>query len=167
MSEPATQFTILVVDDSEDILNLVEATLRKEYRVLVAQDGRAALRLAFAKPRPELILLDVEMPGSSGYEVCKALKASPAVADVPVIFMTQRAEAQDVVQGFQLGAVDYFTKPIVPTVLASRVRAHVELISRRSQQEEMIRQRTTQLEQTRLQLIRRLGRPVRVRPSAT
>jgi putative two-component system response regulator len=152
------RFRILAVDDSEDILALLEVTLGKEYEVKSAADARSALQVAFERPRPDLILLDVEMPGTNGYDLCRALKASPALADIPVIFLTQRDDARDVVQGFQLGAIDYFAKPINPPVLAARIRAHVELISRRGLQDELIRVRTTQLEQTRLQLIRRLGR---------
>ena len=158
MAEPTGKFTILIVDDSEEILALLETMLCKEYHVKRAVDGRTALRVAFEKPRPDLILLDVEMPGSSGYDVCRAIKASPALADIPVIFLTAHDEIQDVVHGFQLGAIDYYTKPINGLVLRSRIQAHVELIARRSQQEELIRLRTAQLEQTRLQLIRRLGR---------
>ncbi|HVC10962.1 MAG TPA: HD domain-containing phosphohydrolase [Burkholderiales bacterium] len=155
---PKPKATILAVDDSEDILGLIEVTLGREHRVKLAQDGPTALRLAFEEPRPDLILLDVEMPEAGGYEICKTLKASPAVADVPVIFLSGHSESRDVVQGFQLGAIDYLSKPIIPPVLAARVRIHLELIARRHQQDELIRERTTQLEQTRLQLIRRLGR---------
>ena len=155
---PKPKATVLAVDDSEDILNLIEVTLGREHRVKLAQDGPTALRLAFEEPRPDLILLDVEMPDAGGYEICKTLKASPAVADVPVIFLSGHSESRDVVQGFQLGAIDYLSKPIIPPVLAARVRIHLELIARRQQQDELIRERTTQLEQTRLQLIRRLGR---------
>ena len=158
MADTPGTFNLLVVDDSEDIVDLIELTLRANCNVKRALDGRSALRLAFEKPRPDLILLDVEMPGSSGYHVCKAIKASPALADVPVIFLTQRGETQDVIQGFQLGAIDYFTKPINPPVLAARIRAHIELITRRNRQEDLIVERSTQLEHTRLQLIRRLGR---------
>jgi len=157
MGAPENRFRILAVDDSEDILALLGVTL-KEYDVKTATDARTALKAAFEKPRPDLILLDVEMPGSSGYDVCRALKASPALADIPIIFLTGRDDARDVVQGFQLGAIDYFAKPINPPVLLARIRAHVELINRRGQQEAIIRTRTAQLEQTRLQLIRRLGR---------
>ena len=152
------QATVLAVDDSEDILGLIGATLGREHRVKLAPDGPTALRLAFEEPRPDLILLDVEMPDASGYEVCKTLKASPAVADVAVVFLSGHVDPRDVVQGFRLGAVDYLSKPINPPVLAMRVRAHLELIARRNRQDELIRERTAQLEQTRLQLIRRLGR---------
>ncbi len=158
-AQPAErQATVLVVDDSEDILGLIGTTLGREHRVKLAPDGPTALRLAFEEPHPDLILLDVEMPEASGYEVCKTLKASPAVADVAVIFLSGHADPRDVLQGFKLGAVDYLSKPINPPVLAMRVRAHLELIARRNRQEELIRERTEQLEQTRLQLIRRLGR---------
>ena len=158
MQNSATRFKILCVDDSEDILALLDVTLGREYDVRIATDARSALRVAFEKPRPDLIILDVEMPGTNGYDLCRAIKASPALADVPVVFLTQRDNARDVVQGFQLGAIDYFAKPINPPVLAARIRAHVELITRRGLQDELIRERTMQLEQTRLQLIRRLGR---------
>lgn len=158
MPAPDAKFRILTVDDSEDILALLEVVLGKEYDVKSAMDARTALRLAFEKPRPDLILLDVDMPGTNGYDLCRAIKASPALADIPIVFLTQRDDARDVVQGFQLGAIDYFTKPINPPVLAARIRAHVELINRRGVQDDLIRVRTTQLEQTRLQLIRRLGR---------
>jgi putative two-component system response regulator len=150
--------TILAVDDSEDILNLVELTLAKEHTVKTAVDGRTALKAAFERPRPDLILLDVEMGAASGYDVCRAIKATPALADIPVVFLTNRTETRDVVEGFQLGALDYLAKPISPPVLAARVRTYLELISRRREQETVIRERTSQLEQTRLQLIRRLGR---------
>jgi putative two-component system response regulator len=158
MGEAEQKFTVLAVDDSEDILDLIEHVLAADCLVKRASDGRTALRAAFEKPQPDLILLDVEMPGSGGYDVCRAIKATPAIADVPVIFLTQRADAQDVVRGFQMGAIDYFTKPVIPTVFAARVRAHVELIRRRQRQEEVILERSAQLEQARLQLIRRLGR---------
>ena len=158
MANSATRFKILSVDDSEDILALLEATLGKEYDVKTALDARSALRMAFEKPRPDLILLDVDMPGTNGYDLCRAIKASAALADIPIIFLTQRDNARDVVQGFQLGAIDYFAKPINAPVLAARIHAHAELITRRGLQDELIRVRTTQLEQTRLQLIRRLGR---------
>ena len=99
MVEPSAKFNLLAVDDSEDIVDLIELTLRADCNVRRALDGGSALQLALEKPRPDLILLDVEMPGANGYEVCKALKANPALADVPVIFLTQRGEAQDVIKG--------------------------------------------------------------------
>ena len=138
--------TVLAVDDSEDILALVEATLGREHRVKVAADAHTALRLAFEEPRPDLILLDVEMPDASGYEVCKTLKASRAVADVSVIFLSGHADPRDVVKGFQLGAVDYLSKPINPPVLAMRVRTHLELIEVLDRQLREIRKRVVRTE---------------------
>jgi len=150
--------TLLAVDDDEDVRKLIELTLGKEHTVRLAEDAAGALKRAFEEPPPDLILLDVGMPDASGYEVCKTLKGSPAVADIPVVFLSVRAESRDVVQGFQLGALDYLFKPISPPVLAMRVRAYLELIERRNKQNELLRERGAQLEATRLELIRRLAR---------
>jgi putative two-component system response regulator len=158
--------TILVVDDSEDVLELIKTTLSKEHDVRVAGDAPTALKLAFEEPRPDLILLDVEMPDVSGYNLCKTLKGSPAVADIPVVFLTGRIETRDVVQGFQLGAIDYLAKPVSAPVLAVRIRSHLELIERRNRQDEMLRSRGAELEQTRLELIRRLGRAMEYHESS-
>ncbi|MBU3694842.1 MAG: response regulator, partial [Rhodocyclaceae bacterium] len=89
--------------------------------------GEKALALALVAPRPDLILLDVVMPGMDGYEVCQRLKADPATADIPVIFLTARADSEDEERGLQLGAVDYITKPISPPIALSRIRSHVNL----------------------------------------
>jgi putative two-component system response regulator len=150
--------TVLAVDDSEDILALVKATLGRDHLVKLAPDGATALRLAFEKPHPDLILLDVEMPEADGYAVCRTLKASPLVAGAPVVFLSGRSDPGNVVQGFEAGAIDYLAKPINRQVLAARVRIHLELAARRNRQEDLIRERTRQLEHTREQLIRRLGR---------
>ena len=158
--------TILVVDDSEDVLNLIQATLSKEHDVRVADNAAAGLRLAFEEPKPELILLDVEMPDVSGYDLCKTLKGSPAVADIPIVFLTGRTETRDVVQGFQLGALDYLAKPVSPPVLQARIRNHLELIERRNKQDDLLRMRGAELEQTRLELIRRLGRAMEYHESS-
>jgi putative two-component system response regulator len=150
--------TILVVDDSEDVLNLVAATLGKEHTVRRAADGAAALHAAFEEPQPDLILLDVEMPDVSGFQICSTLKAAPQVADIPVIFLTGNADPRAVIEGFKLGAIDYLVKPVSPRVLAVRVQTHLELIKHRSRSDQLLAERTVQLERTRLELIRRLGR---------
>jgi len=119
--------SILVVDDTPENLRLVSALLKDEYKVRVATQGRQALELAAQAPHPALILLDIMMPEMDGYEVCARLKANPATADIPVIFLTARSETEDEQRGFDLGAVDYVTKPISPLILAARVRTHVAL----------------------------------------
>jgi putative two-component system response regulator len=118
--------TILVVDDTPENLRLVSALLKDEYKVKVATHGRQALELAGQSP-PTLILLDVMMPEMDGYTVCAELKRRPETAAIPVIFLTALTETEDEKRGFELGAVDYVTKPISPAILAARVRAHIAL----------------------------------------
>jgi len=134
--------------------------------VITAENGVKAMKAARGKPRPDLILLDVEMPGASGFEVCKALKAEPATSTIPIIFLTGKTEAQAQVEGFKVGAVDYITKPINGHVLMARVRLHLALADRRHELERLVHERTAQLVQTRTELIRRLGRAMEMHESA-
>ena len=121
------QATILVVDDTPENLELMSGLLKDQYRVRVANNGERALRLAAADPAPDLVLLDVMMPGIDGYEVCRRLKADPATAGTPVIFLTAKAEIEDERQGLSLGAVDYITKPISPPIVLARIKTHLTL----------------------------------------
>ena len=121
------QATILVVDDTPENLELMSGLLKDQYRVRVANNGERALRLAAADPAPDLVLLDVMMPGIDGYEVCRRLKADPATAGTPVIFLTAKAEIEDERQGLSLGAVDYITKPISPPIVLARIKTHLAL----------------------------------------
>ena len=121
-----TRPLVLVVDDAPANLTLMSGLLRGEYRVRTADAGEKALAMV-AAPLPDLILLDVMMPGMDGYEVCRRLKADPATAEIPVIFLTARSDAEDEERGLQLGAVDYITKPISPPIALSRIRSHVNL----------------------------------------
>jgi len=119
--------SVLVVDDAPENLMVLTQALEGGYRVLAARDGLAALRIAAAEPAPDLILLDIMMPGVDGFEVCRRLKNSPATAAIPVIFLTGRSESEDEEHGFALGAVDYISKPISPPVVRARVRTHLQL----------------------------------------
>ncbi len=119
--------TLLVVDDTPDNLTLMTGLLRDTYQVRVANHGARALKIAVTDPRPDLILLDIMMPDMDGYEVCRQLKANPLTRSIPVIFLTARTDTQDETLGFELGAVDYITKPISPPVVAARIRTHLEL----------------------------------------
>ncbi len=121
--------TILIIDDTPDNVGIMFDTLRDAgYRVLVAENGPTGLDSVKLSP-PDLILLDVMMPGMNGFETCTALKQIAAVKDVPVIFMTALAETTDKVRGLELGAVDYVTKPVFPAEVLVRVRTHLELRS--------------------------------------
>ena len=114
---------ILVVDDTPDNLTLMSGLLRDHYRVKVATNGERALQVAQAKPQPDLILLDIMMPGMDGYEVCQRLKSD----DIPVIFLTAKSSIEDEQKGLELGAVDYITKPISPPIVLARIRNHLVL----------------------------------------
>jgi putative two-component system response regulator len=127
MPDPTDGATVLVVDDTPDNLTLMSELLRDRYRVKVANHGEKALGIAGAEPRPDLILLDVMMPGLDGYDVCRRLKADPRTRDVPVIFLTAKSDVADETHGLSLGAVDYITKPISPPIVMARVRTHLQL----------------------------------------
>ena len=157
---------ILAVDDSPDLLLLMSQALSIEYNVVTAADPGAAIVAAEGQPRPDLILLDVDMPEVSGFEVCRALKSEPRTAEIPIIFLTGRTESQAQVEGFESGAVDYITKPINGKVLMARVRLHLALTDRRNELERLVQQRTAQLEKTRAELIRRLGRAMQLHESS-
>lgn len=114
---------ILVVDDEEDILELVEHGLsRKGFRVACVTSGEEALAAARASP-PDLLVLDLMMPGVDGLEVCRLLKRDPATREVPVVMLTARGEESDIVRGLEMGADDYVTKPFSPKVLVARIQA--------------------------------------------
>jgi putative two-component system response regulator len=150
---------ILVVDDSEDMLALMQKALAGDYEVITAADPGSAIEKAFAEPRPDLILLDVEMPEIDGFEVCRALKDDPTTSAIPIIFLTGKTEAQAQVEGLALGAADFITKSgSNAAILKARVRMHLALTDRQSELERIVKQRTEQLETTRAELIKRLSR---------
>lgn len=119
--------TILVVDDTPDNLMTLSSVLGDIYRVKVANNGEKALRIAQSFPQPDLILLDVMMPGMDGYEVCQRMKELMATRDIPVIFLTAKTAPGDEELGLSMGAVDYITKPISPPIVLARVKTHLAL----------------------------------------
>ena len=154
---------ILVADDAEDIRNLFGVMLKSKYDVRFAVDSDETLTGADTDPLPDLILLDVEMPHLDGYEVCARLKANPALAHIPVIFVTGRTDPKDQARGLLAGAVDYITKPISAPITQLRVRTQLALVDQRRALEDQIQARTEELYDTRLQLIRRLARAMEYR----
>jgi putative two-component system response regulator len=157
---------ILAVDDAAELLALIGKALVGDYKVKLASDGEKALALAAEAPEPDLILLDVGLPGISGFDVCRKLKQQPATAGIPVIFLTAKTEAADQVEGLDLGAVDYIAKPVNAKLLLARVRTHLALANRRAELERQIAERTEQLEDARVQVIRRLARAMEFHESA-
>lgn len=127
MEEIVGKPVVLVIDDTPDNLTLMSELLKDRYRVKVANHGERGLRIAASGQPPDLILLDVMMPGIDGYEVCRRLKAEPATRDIPVIFLTARHEIEDETLGLALGAVDYIAKPICPPILLARVATQLQL----------------------------------------
>lgn len=127
--------TVLIVDDTPFNLTLMNGLLGDDYKVKVANDGEKALRIARAESPPDLILLDIVMPGMDGYEVCRKLKSDPATRDIPVIFLTAKSASEDERAGLELGAVDYISKPVVPPVVLARIRTHLALKQAREQLE--------------------------------
>jgi len=118
---------ILVVDDGPENGLLLSAGLRDLYEVLVATDGGGALARASAQDQPDLILLDVLMPGLDGYEVCRRLKEDERTSRIPIIFLTARNSESDEMHGLSLGAVDYISKPFSLPIVRARIKTHLEL----------------------------------------
>ena len=124
MTEPRPR--ILIVDDVPSNIHALSGVLRGEHEIFFAADGQRGFDLACAL-LPDLILLDVMMPGEDGYAVCRRLKAEPSTADIPVIFITAMSEVDDEARGFEAGAVDFIPKPIRPLIVRARVGTHVRL----------------------------------------
>jgi putative two-component system response regulator len=161
------QATILVVDDTPSNITVLMEILRAEYRILAATNGEQALKIARTDPPPDLILLDVMMPGMSGHEVCQRLKAESSTRKIPVIFVTAMNQVEDETRGFELGAVDYITKPVSPPIVKARVKTHLALYDQNRELERMVRERTAELHHTRLEIIKRLGRAGEFRDNET
>ncbi len=150
--QPAVKPTILVVDDTPENIEVLCGILGADYTMQVAGNGQLALKIIAARA-PDLILLDVMMPGIDGHEVCRQLKADSRTCDIPVIFITAKTESEDEVQGLSLGAVDYLTKPVVPSIVKARVSAHLALQQARRELEQKnlaLRQAHLELEEKNL-----------------
>ncbi len=146
------KFEILVVEDTPASLKLVCDTLKAEgYLVRPANSGELALASVEAKI-PELILLDIRMPGMNGFEVCEQLKSDPRTQSVPVIFLSAFTETEQHVKGFELGAVDFITKPFERAELLARVKTHLELNYLRNSLEDEVLSKTTELQQSNQRL---------------
>lgn len=121
------QKLVLIVDDTPTNIAVISAVLEGSFRLKVATNGETALVIAQSPDKPDLILLDVEMPGMDGYEVCRQLKSNPSTCEIPTIFLTGRIEAADEQKGFEVGAVDYIHKPFSAPIVLARVKTHLTL----------------------------------------
>ena len=151
------QPVILVVDDTPTNIDILSNTLRPDFKVKAATSGKKALHIAFSDNPPDIILLDIMMPEMDGYEVCERLKNDPATQDIPVIFITAMTDEVDEARGLSLGAVDYITKPFSPALVKARVINHIELKKHRDQLEDLVMQRTQELELTQEVTIEAMG----------
>ncbi len=167
MDTTEAQATILLVDDIAENIDILNNVLTPHYHTKVALNGEKTLKIASSANPPDLILLDVMMPGLSGYEVCQRLKENPDTREIPVIFVTAMTEVEDERRGLELGAVDYITKPISPAIVLARVRTHLALYDQNRELARQVRQRTTELFNTRQQIIQRLGRAAEFRDNET
>lgn len=138
---PVRNSTVLIVDDTKLNIDILVDTLKDQYTLSVATSGQRALAQARQSP-PDLILLDIMMPGMDGFEVCRQLKQDPRSRDIPVIFITALSESQAVVNGFECGAVDYIYKPIDPGEVRARVKTHLSLLKARQDLEERTKELT-------------------------
>ncbi len=155
---PAEQ-KILIVDDAPENIDILAEAL-SGYKRMIATDGEKALKIAFDENKPDLILLDIEMPGIDGYEVCRQLKLDKTTDHIPIIFLTGKTDKKDIIKGFQLGAQDYITKPFDIVELLARVTTHLELkLSREKLEsvnkllEEKVEQRTQELKDALSQIV--------------
>ena len=126
---------VLIVDDTPENIHVLMETLKDDYTIVAAINGEKALALASTDPIPDIVLLDIMMPEMDGYEVCRRLKADALTKNIPVIFVTAKGEVSDETMGFEVGAVDYITKPISPPVVQARVKTHLELKNAREELE--------------------------------
>jgi putative two-component system response regulator len=158
---------VLVVDDEPFYLELLAETLTGDYSITLAKNGEQALRRVQDGALPHLILLDVMMPEMDGYEACRRLKENPLTNEVPVIFLTAKSEITDELKGFELGAVDYITKPISIPILRARVKTHLALSEQMIALEHLVVERTEQLERTKDAVVYSMGALAEARDEET
>ncbi|ODG99451.1 hybrid sensor histidine kinase/response regulator [Nostoc sp. KVJ20] len=147
-----TGFLLIVDDNPTNLSVLCEALSIEGFRFRVAVDGESAIALA-ERNRPELILLDVQMPGIDGFETCRRLKANPVTQNIPIIFTTALADTESKTKGFSLGAVDYIPKPFAQEEVIARVRVHLQVKQLTESLEKQVSDRTAALQQIQVQLV--------------
>ncbi|MGR8932367.1 MAG: response regulator [Gammaproteobacteria bacterium] len=158
--------TVLVVDDMPENIDVLVGTLKHDYDVKAAISGEMAVKVIRNSP-PDIVLLDIMMPGIDGYEVCRRLKDDHSTRHIPIIFITAKIGVNDELRGLELGAVDYIAKPISPPIVKARVQTHLALYDQNRELDRKVRAQTSQLHETRLQIIQRLGRAAEYKDNET
>ncbi len=142
---PKNRSKILIVDDAPENIRILGELLRDKYTIMFALNGEDALRLAGTTPQPDMILLDVVMPGMDGYEVCQALKANQETKNIPVLFITAQNNEKEESRGLSIGGVDYVSKPFRASLVQTRVDNQLELKKHRDKLDELVKERTKEL----------------------
>lgn len=146
MSVIFSKHTVLVVDDHAENIDILVGILQSDYKIKAAINGNQALDIAVSAEPPDLILLDIQMQGMDGFEVCRKLKETTIAKNIPVIFLTSMNETADEAKGFSLGAVDYIAKPVVPQIVLARVKTHLALSDQNRELEKKVAERTVELQ---------------------
>jgi len=152
------KYTILVVDDTPENINLLYNILQDTYKIKAAANGRKALDILKNDSSIDMVLLDIMMPDMDGYEVCTHIKNNPLTTHIPIIFITALSEYGNEEKGLTLGAVDYITKPINPAITRARIKTNLALYDQSRELERKVKERTKELKESRLSIIRQLGR---------
>lgn len=157
MSIQKERHIILIVDDTPENIDVLKGLLNTDYKVKVALSGESAIYICESGNPPDIVLLDVMMPGLDGYEVCRRLKGNEATEKIPIIFLTALSDETNESTGLNLGAVDYITKPFNPDLVKVRIRNHLEIKLYRDRLEELVAERTKELELTQEATIESMG----------
>ncbi|WP_319584892.1 HD domain-containing phosphohydrolase [uncultured Pseudodesulfovibrio sp.] len=152
-----TKKVVLVVDDTPENIMVLHGILGDLFTVKAALSGEKAIAIAKETPSPDLILLDIMMPSMDGYEVCRILKADPSTSKIPIIFVTAMTEVEDEAKGFDVGGVDYITKPVSPSIVLARVNTHIELADQQFACEKTVEQQVALISKGQKDAIYMLG----------
>jgi putative two-component system response regulator len=159
--------TILIVASNSETCRILNKILSPYYNVKIANSASLAFKEAAGNDKPDLILLDILMPETDGYRICHYFKQVPETSEIPVIFISGKDAVEDEKKGFEVGCVDFITKPVNPTLVLARVSTHLKLASQKTHLLSLVKERTKELEQTRMEILASLGRAGEFKDNAT
>jgi putative two-component system response regulator len=167
LDEMISKQNVLLVDDNPENIHVLRGILEPYYKINSAINGNLAIKIACSEEKPDIILLDTMMPNLDGFAVCKYLKLLPETSNIPIVFVSEKSEEADEKKGFDLGAVDYITKPVSPPLVLARVGAHLKLADQKSHLMSLVKEKTADLEKTRIEIIESLGRAAEFKDNET